>query len=89
MPLWLDLLRTPMAAPETPVLRRWRFIWQALCLSSAAVVGFFGLLHRALGRPAALAAAALLVATAISTMVYLVRKQRADAAFLETLGGAE
>ena len=41
MPLWLDLLCTPMAAPETRPLRRLRLAWQALCLTSAAVVGFF------------------------------------------------
>ena len=52
MPLWLDLLRTPMAAPETRPLRRLRLAWQALCLTSAAVVGFFSSLRHAIGRPA-------------------------------------
>ncbi len=89
MPLWLDLLRTPMAAPETPALRRMRFAWQGLCLTSALVVGLFGPIHRAVGRPAAFAAAALLLATMTSTVAYLFRKQRADKAFLETIGSAE
>ena len=48
MPLWLDLLRTPMAAPETRPLRRLRLAWQALCLTSAAVVGFFSTLRHAI-----------------------------------------
>ena len=38
MPLWLDMLRTPMAAPETRDLRRLRRIWQVLCLLLAASV---------------------------------------------------
>ena len=39
MPLWLDLLRTPMAAPETVPLRAKRRTWQLLCLSTALAVG--------------------------------------------------
>ncbi len=35
MPLWLDMLRTPMAAPETRMLRRSRHLWQLLCVSLA------------------------------------------------------
>ena len=88
MLLWLDLLRTPMAAPETRALRRLRLGWQALCFVCAATIGFFGPLHRALGRPAAYGSAALLLATAVWTVVYLVRKQRADAAFLRRAGDA-
>ncbi|HEX7855085.1 MAG TPA: hypothetical protein VF503_15455 [Sphingobium sp.] len=89
MPLWLDLLRTPMAAPETQALKRLRFTWQGLCFASALIVGFFAPLHRAVGRTAAFGAAALLLATATCTIVYLFRKQRADGAFLETIGRAE
>jgi hypothetical protein len=89
MPLWLDLLRTPMAAPETRVLRRMRFIWQALCVTSALVVGFFSPLRHAVGRAAPIGAAVLLLATAAHTCRYLVRKQRADQAFLDNIGGVE
>jgi hypothetical protein len=89
MPLWLDLLRTPMAAPETRALRRLRFCWQALCLGSAASSGFFGPLHRTFGRPAAVGAAMVLALTAGTTVIYLIRKHRADEAFLETIGTAE
>lgn len=87
MPLWLDLLRTPMAAPETRSLRRLRLAWQALCLSSALFVGFFAPLRHALGRPAPIAAAALLFATLVHTWAYLSRKNRADAAWLDASGG--
>lgn len=89
MPLWLDLLRTPMAAPETPTLRRMRFVWQALCVTCALVVGLFAPLRHALGRVAPIGAALLLLATAAHTCLYLVRKHRADQAFLDTIGGVE
>lgn len=89
MPLWLDLLRTPMAAPETPKLRRMRFTWQALCVTCALVVGFFSSLRHAFGRAAPIGAVLILLATAAYTCLYLLRKQRADRAFLDNAGGVE
>ncbi|BBF72623.1 hypothetical protein EWH08_19095 [Sphingobium indicum] len=90
MPLWLDLLRTPMAAPETSDLRRMRRTWQALCILLALVVGGFGPLRQWVGRPAVAAVAlALLVGTALYTALYLARKQRADTAYLDQLGERE
>lgn len=82
-PLWLDLLRTPMAAPETPALRRMRLVWQLLCLALALVVGLFDPLHDVTGRVAPCLAAALLVATGLQTWAYLRRKKAADDAFLD------
>lgn len=35
MPLWLDMLKTPMAAPETPRLKTMRRTFQALCILCA------------------------------------------------------
>lgn len=89
MPLWLDLLRMPMAAPETPALRRLRLAWQASCLATALVVGFLAPLRHAVGRLAPIGAAILLLATIGCTWLYLVRKQRADTAFLEAKESAE
>ncbi len=89
MPLWLDLLRTPMAAPETHPLRRMRLIWQGLCLSSALVAGFFHSLHSVLGRAAPCLVLALLVATGLHTWLYLHRKNAADTAFLDRSGEAK
>lgn len=89
MPLWLDLLRTPMAAPETAALRRLRLTWQALCVASALVVGLFTPLRHAIGRVAPMLAAILLLATTVCTAIYFVRKQRADRAFLDASGSAE
>ena len=86
MPLWLDLLRTPMAAPETRALRRMRLLWQALCLSLALVTAFFAQVHAILGRAAPCLALALLVAAGLYTWLYLHRKNAADNAFLERTG---
>lgn len=86
MPLWLDLLRTPMAAPETSTLRRMRRTWQGLCLALAVAVFFVGFLSRVAGRAAQCVVAALLIGTAAYTLLYLGRKHRADQAFLEELG---
>ncbi|MCW2351781.1 hypothetical protein [Sphingobium sp. B12D2B] len=89
MPLWLDLLRTPMAAPETTGLRRMRFIWQGLCLTTAAGAGLFGPFHRAVGRYAPMTMALLLFVCGVWTGLYLLRKQRADTAYLDSLGETE
>ncbi|MAM37024.1 MAG: hypothetical protein CL949_00635 [Erythrobacter sp.] len=86
MPLWLDLLRTPMAAPETRALRRMRRTWQCLCLLLALVVGLFVPFQRLGGRAAIAAVVAILIATVLYTALYLARKQRADSTFLGALG---
>ncbi|TVV76931.1 hypothetical protein [Sphingomonas solaris] len=82
MPLWLDLLRTPMAAPETDDLRVMRRTWQILCVACAVSVLAIAPLVALLGRPASFAVAALLVTTALYTALYGFRKNRADEAFI-------
>ena len=86
MPLWLDLLRTPMAAPETPALRRMRRTWQLLCLALALVAGGFGPLHAAIGAAAPALALALLAAAGLYTWLYLARKNAADRDYLDSVG---
>lgn len=86
MPLWLDLVRTPMAAPETPALRRMRRTWQGLCLLVALVVGFFAKIDATIGRASPCFVAALLVGAGLYTWLYLRRKNAADNAFLERAG---
>lgn len=85
MPLWLDMLRTPMAAPETPALRADRRIWQALCVASAAAVLMIAPLTKLLGSAAAVLAGALLAMTAIKTGFYLLRKKSADDRYLDAV----
>ena len=89
MPLWLDLLTTPMAAPESSSLRRMRRTWQLLCVATAVFVGFFGHLKPICGRLAVPLGAGLLVATVLYTGLYIGRKRRADEQFLNELGEAK
>lgn len=83
MPLWLEFLTTPMAAPETQALRRIRYAWQTLCLTLAASVVGQGPLRELVGRLAPAATGLLLVAAALTTIHYLGAKHRADTAFLD------
>ncbi|ANI80278.1 hypothetical protein [Sphingobium sp. EP60837] len=83
MPLWLDLLRTPMAAPETRRLRRMRLAWQLLCLFTAVAVSLIAPLRALLGQAAPCIAAALIALTLIQSVIYWVAKQRADTAILD------
>ena len=82
MPLWLDLMRTPMAAPETDDLRAMRRTFQILCVASAIGVLAISPLVRLFGRPASFVVAALLITTALHTALYVFRKNRADDAYL-------
>jgi len=83
MPLWLDLLRTPMAAPETDDLRVMRRTFQVLCVLSGLGVLAISPLMAVFGRPASFVVAALLITTALHTALYVFRKNRADNAFLD------
>ena len=89
MPLWLDLLRTPMAAPETDDLRTMRRTFQVLCVASAIGVLAISPLVRLFGRPASFMVAALLMTSALHTALYVFRKNRADNAFLDAAQSLE
>lgn len=82
MRLWLDLLRTPMAAPETASLRRMRRIWQVLCISAGVSIFALGPLKAALGRAAPALILVLIVACFALGTVYFLIKHRADEAWL-------
>lgn len=81
--LWLDLLRTPMAAPETPSLRRMRYLFQALCFLCAICIGTLSTILDLFGRRGTIAIGLLLTATSIHGIVYLLRKNSADTAWLD------
>ena len=82
---WLDMLRTPMAAPETDGLRHLRRIWQFLCLALAASITSLAPLRALMGRAAPCMIAILLALTLLAMLIYLRRKHQADTAFLATL----
>ena len=89
MPLWFDLLRIPMAAPETRRLRRMRFAWQLLCLLTALCAGFVAPLRGVLGQAAPCLVAVLIMLTLIQSLIYWTAKQRADNAVLMSREPAE
>ncbi|WP_313808100.1 hypothetical protein [Sphingobium sp.] len=78
MPLWLDLLRTPMAAPETPFLRVMRYVWQGLCLALATTIPLLAPLKHLLDVRASLLIAGLILLTATHGLIYFRVKNRAD-----------
>ena len=84
MPLWLDLLRTPMAAPETDDLRAMRRTFQVLCVLSAIGVVAISPLVALFGQKASFLVAAILATTALHTALYVFRKNRADNDFLDS-----
>lgn len=83
MPLWLDLLRTPMAAPESGSLRRMRRIWQALCIMLGVSILALDPLKATLGRTAPALIAALLFACVAVGLAYFLTKHRIDQAWLD------
>ncbi|KPH67037.1 MULTISPECIES: hypothetical protein [unclassified Novosphingobium] len=85
MPLWLDLLRTPMAAPETTRLRRMRRTFQLLCVSTALAVMAIKPLVVVLGLRAPLVIGALLTFCALHALRYAREKHRADTAWIAAL----
>lgn len=83
--MWLDFLKTPMAAPETSGLRALRMIVLSLAVALALSIAMLKPLRLLLGVGAGGAIAGLLVALAVLVPVYVFRKNRADGAYLDDL----
>lgn len=83
--MWLDFLKTPMAAPETNGLRLLRMIVLSLAVILALSIAVLKPLRLLLGVGAGAAIAGLLVALAVLVPVYVFRKNRADGAYLDEL----
>ena len=81
--MWLDILRTPMAAPETPALKAMRLaiLWSAIGLAIAICA--LQPLRAVLGAGAGGALAGLVLARVVLVPVYVIAKNRADNAFLD------
>ena len=81
--MWLDILRTPMAAPETPALKakRLAIMWSAIGLAIAICA--LQPLRAVLGAGAGGALAGLVLALAVLAPVYVIAKNRADNAYLD------
>lgn len=87
MPAWLDMLSTPLAAPETRSLRRRRHLWQALCFALAASILLLPFLRAIGGRTAPIACAVLICAAVIVGILYFRAKNAADDAWLARKDG--
>ena len=83
--MWLDFLKTPMAAPETSGLRALRMIVLSLAVALALSIAMLKPLRLLLGVGAGGAIAGLLLALAVLVPVYVFRKNRADGAYLDEL----
>lgn len=81
--MWLDILRTPMASPETPALKAMRLaiLWSAIGLAIAICA--LQPLRAVLGAGAGGALAGLVLALVVLVPVYVIAKNRADNAFLD------
>lgn len=81
--MWLDILRTPMVAPETPALKAMRLaiLWSAIGLAIAICA--LQPLRAVLGAGAGGALAGLVLALVVLVPVYVIAKNRADNAFLD------
>ena len=81
--MWLDMLRTPMAAPETPGLKAMRLsiLWSALALALA--VPAIRPQPALFGSGAGGMIAGLVLALVILVPLYVVRKNRADNTYFD------
>ena len=81
--MWLDILRPPRAAPETPALKAMRLaiLWSAIGLAIAICA--LQPLRAVLGAGAGGALAGLVLALVVLVPVYVIAKNRADNAFLD------
>ena len=81
----LDILRTPMAAPETRSLKVMRMTILAICGVLVVSIAAIDPLRAVIGIGAGAVVAGLLLALAALVPVYLVIKTRADDAHLSAL----
>ena len=88
-PLWLELLLTPMAAPETRWLRAMRMTLLVGFVALALSVLNLSAIAQALGRAGTGMLAGLCVALAVLVAVYATAKIRADEAFLYAPGRSD
>ena len=85
MPLWFDLLRTPMAAPETRRLKAMRMTILSICAVLLVSIAALGPLRAAIGIAVGGAIALMLAVLAVLVPIYVVTKNRADDRYLDAL----
>ena len=83
--IWLDYLKTPMAAPETGALKVMRMTILAICFALPVFVVSIAPLKILLGNVAGGIIAALVFGLFVLVPAYVVIKNRADGAHLDAL----
>ena len=77
----IDYMKTPMAAPETPSLKRMRVVLMVLCCLVAVGSMLITVLVNVFGLGAAAIMALLVVVTPVHALIYFGKKNRADENF--------
>lgn len=80
---FIDFLKTPMAAPETPRLRHMRRWWMALCWALALTVLLLPIFKTLFGLWGASPALILALAAPLHGFSYFRTKLRADEAYVQ------
>ena len=88
MPLWLDLLRTPMAAPETRSLKAMRMAILTICGLLLSSIAALAPLRAAIGNGAGAIIGALLLVLAVVVPIYVVIKNQVDSRYLDAIGSS-
>lgn len=81
----LDVLRTPMAAPETRGIKRMRMTILVLCSALVVSIAEIDPLRAVIGIGAGAVVGGLLIVLVVLVPVYFVAKTRADDAHLAAL----
>lgn len=87
MPLWLELLKTPMAAPETKLLKRMRLAILVICALLTGSLTCLAPLLGVMGTGVGGLVAALLVILFFLAPTYIALKNRADNRWLDEQTG--
>jgi len=77
----IDYMKTPMAAPETPTLKRMRVTLMVLCCLVAVGSMLITVLVNVLGLGAAAIMVLLVVVTPVHALIYFAKKNRVDENF--------
>ena len=85
MSMWLDYLKTPMAAPETGALKAMRMAILAICFALPVLVVSIAPLKLLIGHATGGVIAALVIALFVVVPAYVIIKNRADGAHLDAM----
>ena len=83
--MWLDYMKTPMAAPETAMLKAMRMTILGLCFMLPVLVVSIGPLRPLIGNGVGAIIAVVVLALFGLVPVYVIAKTRTDGAYLDAV----